>query len=117
MPVCVSHRILLSFQPCPTCPPNAKDQIMSADHARSPGSAPSPPTADDCRLPARVQTRNVILFGLTVGAYYLAAPVLYVGIVQANLLNELGADDVVANLPSTLYLAMGPVALLAAWYF
>jgi hypothetical protein len=89
---------------------------MSADPTPPPDCAKQP-IANECSLSTVAQTRNVLLFALTTGLYYLASPVLYIGILQANLLNELGADDVVANRPSTVYQATAPVALLAAWCF
>src|SRR5262245_48066814 len=85
--------------------------------AASQPDLPKPPAADECPLPAAAQTRNLVLYALTVGAVYLGAPVLYVGVVQANLLNELGTGDFLANLPSTAYLLTAPVALFIAWYF
>src|SRR4051812_34466705 len=46
----------------------------------------------DCPLSAREQTRNLVLYGINVTLVYLAAPVVYVGLMQAALLEKLGAS-------------------------
>ena len=57
---------------------------------------------DDCRLPPGDQTRNLALFAANQALIYLGAPVMYVGILQAALLQKLGASPLVANLPATV---------------
>jgi hypothetical protein len=64
-----------------------------------------------------VQTRNLVLYGVACGVYYLGAPVLYVGLLQATLLNRLGVDKFTANLPSSVYQLALPFPLLVAWAF
>src|SRR2546423_9928077 len=76
-----------------------------------------PDQPGDCALSAREQTRNLVLYGVNVTLVYLAAPVLYVGLMHAALLEKLGTSKTVANLPTSLYFWMTPVPLLVAWYF
>lgn len=71
----------------------------------------------DFPLTSRDQTRNVILYGLAIGVYYLGAPVLYVGQLHAAVLNRMGADHFVANLPSAVYQWSIPFPVLIAWLF
>jgi hypothetical protein len=59
----------------------------------------------------------LILYGINTGLLYLGSPVIYVGVVQASLLNRLKASDTVANLPLTFYLALAVTPLLVAWYY
>lgn len=87
---------------------------MSADSDRSESQ---PAASADCPLTAREQTRNLILYGTNVSLIYLGAPVLYVGLTQAALCEQLGASKTIANLPSTLYFWMTPLPILVAWYF
>jgi hypothetical protein len=81
-----------------------------------PSDKPSAATPD-CPLSSQEQTRNLILYGINVTLVYLAAPALYVGIVQAALCDKLGASKTVANLPATMYFWMTPLPVLVAWYF
>src|SRR5438045_5193861 len=71
----------------------------------------------DCPLSRQEQTQNLVLYGINVALVYLAAPALYVGIVQVALCDKLGASKTVANLPSTMYFWMTPLPVLVAWYF
>jgi len=66
-------------------------------------------------LSDREQARNIVLFAAVWGLVYLAAPVLYVGLVQAALLEKLGADKATSNLPASIVLWMTPVPVLIAW--
>src|SRR5262245_1150598 len=72
--------------------------------------------AEECPLPANLQTRNLVLFGINTSLSYLASPVTFV-LIHAPCCKRLGASVTVANLPSTAYLAMGVLPLLVAWYF
>ncbi len=74
-------------------------------------------SADDCPLPVGVQYRNICCFAAFWGIYYLTAPVSYVGLTHANLLEALGNSDTVSNLPSAMYLWLTIVPVLAAWLF
>ncbi len=79
--------------------------------------AAKPASADTCTLEPRLQNRNALIFAGQIALLYLAAPALYVGFLQAGLCKRLHTSDTIANLPSTIYLAMafGPVAV--AWLF
>lgn len=80
-------------------------------------SAGAPEPADTCGLEPRLQNRNALIFAGQIALIYLAAPALYVGFLQAGLCKRLHTSDTIANLPSTIFLAMawGPVAV--AWLF
>ena len=69
----------------------------------------------NCPLNGREQTRNIILYAAINSLGYLAAPVLYVGLLQAALFEKLGADKATANLPASLALWLHPVPVLIAW--
>jgi hypothetical protein len=71
----------------------------------------------DCPLSGSDQNRNVLIFSANACLEYLAAPVIYVGVLQAALCQGLGASDTVANLPSTAYLASVVLTILVAWYW
>lgn len=75
---------------------------------------PAVPT-DPCTLSHPEQTRNVLYFGINKGLVYFAAPILYVGMNQAALLNRLGYNKVDSNLPASMYLWFSPLAVLVAW--
>src|SRR5436309_7100151 len=47
---------------------------------------------------------------------YLAAPVLYVGVVQAALCDKLGANATTANLPAAGYLIGNVAPLFFSWW-
>ena len=85
-----------------------------AERERSPLSAETQP---DCQLSDRQQTVNLIIFGLNKCLIYLAAPVTYVGIVQAALCEQFRTTNAVANLPATMYFLMTPLPIVLAWYF
>jgi hypothetical protein len=82
---------------------------------REPQAAPAGP--GDCPLPSWAQTRNLVLFGATVGLIYLGSPVLYVGKTAASLCQKLDAPPDIANLPSSAYFFMTPFPILIAWLF
>jgi MFS family permease len=74
--------------------------------------------ATEAGLPERgAQTRNVFLFGVNTGLFYLASPVLLVGNLQAALCSKLHASDTVANLPGSAYLIMAASPVVVAWLF
>ena len=70
---------------------------------------------ETCSLPRSTQTRNVVIYGINKGLVYFSAPIIYVGMGQAALLDRLGSDKVWANLPASIYVWMTPLAVLAAW--
>src|SRR5215469_1420131 len=67
-------------------------------------------------LSPREQTRNMIIYAGNVCLIFTAAPIIYIGIVQAVLCQRLGASIRVANLPTSLYLAVAALPVLVAWY-
>ena len=71
--------------------------------------------AVEVHLDDRLQRRNVVLYVLKWCLIYFAAPVLYVGFVQAGLCKRLGASDFVANLPSAAYLLLAAFPMIMAW--
>jgi hypothetical protein len=71
----------------------------------------------NCSLPRSMQTRNVVIYGINKALVYFGAPVLYVGLAQAALLNRLDYDKVNANLPASVFLWLTPLAVPAAWLF
>ena len=89
-----------------------------SDQPKEPtAGAPSTAPASTCSLEPRQQNRNALIFAANIALIYLAAPALYVGFLQASLCKRLNTSDTIANLPSTVYLAMawGPVAV--AWLY
>ena len=48
---------------------------------------------------------------------YLIAPVTYVGVLHATIIDSLEASDTVANLPEAVYLWMSPLPVLIAWFW
>ena len=66
-------------------------------------------------LEDRFQQRNAVLYVSKWCLVYLAAPVLYVGFVQAGLCKRLGASDFVANLPSSVFLLFAAFPMIMAW--
>ena len=89
-----------------------------ADTSHEPAAGdPLTATAATCTLEPRLQNRNALIFAGQIALIYLAAPALYVGFLQAGLCKRLNTSDTMANLPSTVFLAMawGPVAV--AWLF
>jgi hypothetical protein len=73
--------------------------------------------AGGCSLPAAAQTRNLGIYAGCFWLQYLASPVTYVGTNQGALCRGLGAGDVVANLPATLYFTTAFLPLVVAWCF
>jgi hypothetical protein len=75
------------------------------------------PEGAECPLTEREQTRNLVLVGVNTGLSYLASPVLYVGVVQAALAEQLRASATEANLPAVAYLVLSALPLFVSWYF
>lgn len=77
-----------------------------------------PSAQPDCPLSHPQQTRNLLRFALHMSLLYLAAPVVYVGNLDAVLLNKLGFSDKVANLPAAAYFwTTAPFLVLFTWFF
>lgn len=66
-------------------------------------------------LPEAMQRRNSLVFLLNTSLHYLVAPVFYVGVLHAAILDSLGAGHAVANLPQTTFLWVTPLPVLIAW--
>lgn len=79
-------------------------------------SNPQAVAVDDCPLSAAQQTRNIFCYAGYWCLFYLAAPVTYVGITHANLLQKLGNSDTVANLPHAVYQWLTAVPIIVAWF-
>ena len=62
-----------------------------------------------------MERRNGVLFFCSYVLIYLAAPVTYIGIVQAALCDKLGASYAVASLPASLHLLGGLGPLICSW--
>ena len=71
----------------------------------------------ECNLELRYQNRNALIYAAQISLIYLAAPALYVGFVQAGLCKHLHTSDTIANLPSTVFLAMAWAPVVVAWLF
>lgn len=68
-------------------------------------------------LPESAQRRNGLVFLTSMSLVYLIAPVTYVGVLHATILDSLKASDTVANLPEAVYLWVTPLPLLIAWFW
>ena len=91
----------------------AKDEIVSDNSTHLPPGEVN--TGVQVQLGEEFQQRNVRLYVLKWCVCFLTAPVMYVGFVQAGLCKRLGASDFVANLPSSVYLALAAFPILMAW--
>src|SRR5262245_7714856 len=61
------------------------------------------------------ERRNELIFLLSNTLIYFAAPVTYVGVVQAGLCDRLGASATIANLPSSVYLIGYLCPIFLSW--
>ena len=68
-------------------------------------------------VPESAQLRNGLVFMIATSLTYLIAPVTYVGVLHATILDSLKASDTVANLPEAVYLWVTPLPLLIAWFW
>ena len=66
-------------------------------------------------LTPAMERNNGIIFFLSYILIYLAAPVTYIGIVQAALIDKLGANHMIASLPTSLVLLGGLGPLIFSW--
>ncbi len=79
-------------------------------------SESNPQTEDDCPLSPAQQSRNLFCFAGFWCLYYLTAPVTYIGVTHANLLQQLGFDKTVCNLPHAVYQWMTALPIVVAWF-
>jgi len=89
-------------------PPNDRDVT---DDRQEADTRPAP---DGVITPAMDRHNGRIVI-LSAFLHYLAAPVIYVGIVQAALCDRLGASVTVSNLPSSGYLLASVAPILLSW--
>ena len=66
-------------------------------------------------LPEAMQRRNSLVFLLNNSLYFLIAPIFYVGVLHATILDSLHAGRAIANLPETVFLWVTPLPVLIAW--
>lgn len=68
-------------------------------------------------VPESAQFRNGLVFMTSMSLIYLIAPVTYVGVLHATILDSLKASSTVANLPEGVYLWVTPLPVLIAWFW
>jgi len=68
-------------------------------------------------VPKSAQIRNGLVFMISISLIYLIAPVTYVGVLHATILESLNASNTLANLPEAVYLWVTPLPLLIAWFW
>src|SRR5271168_5232219 len=66
-------------------------------------------------LEPRLPTQNLIIFASLSSLTFLAAPVINIDFIPAALCKRLHTSDTIANLPSTVYLAMAWFPIVIAW--
>src|SRR6185436_18066405 len=71
----------------------------------------------DCTLPPSAQTRNMLLYAFIWAMIYSSSPVTYVGVLQANLLNDLEFSPTSANLPASAVFWLVPLSILVVCRF
>ena len=79
---------------------------LRTESASAPGLPPWPRQRD-----------NLLLFAGCVALQYLSAPIIYVGITQGSLLDQLGANAVIANIPGASFFVMATLVALVSWAF
>jgi hypothetical protein len=96
---------------------NGRDEA-SPEPTNSGDSADGERSQPACPLSIRQQNRNLVRYAVHMSLIYLAAPVVYVGNLDAILLNKLEYSDTIANLPATAFMwTTAPVLVLFTWYF
>ncbi len=63
----------------------------------------------------RMNHRNSLIYALCYALIYLAAPVIYVGVIHVALCDQLGASATVANLPASVYFFGFFAPVLVSW--
>jgi MFS family permease len=79
------------------------------------GAAPQAETIEPHAIAPEVDRRNALIFASTYLFIFFAAPVVYVGVVQAALCDKLGASATVSNLPASVYLFGAVASFVLAW--
>ena len=85
----------------PETPPDAQDE----QKALNPTEA----------LTETQQNRNAIYYGLIIAIGYIAAPVAYIDLIHASMLDTMGASKMVANMPTAMASVFDLVPLFVAW--
>lgn len=73
--------------------------------------------AVECPVAPAHQTRNIFIFAFNTAVVYFAAPVLYIGTIQAAQLDKMHTSSSIANLPGAFYFYATPLPIFFAWYF
>lgn len=73
--------------------------------------------AAELSISESAQFRNGLVFMFSMSLVYLIAPVTYVGVLHATILESLDASDMVANLPESVFLWVTPLPVLIAWFW
>src|SRR5437899_3102229 len=68
-----------------------------------------------CFVSPSVDRRNGLIFCVSYLLIYFAAPVVYVGVVQAALCDKLGASATIANLPASAFLFGTVASFFLTW--
>ena len=88
---------------------------MTSDQETRSG-CPHPVTATPVDgITPRMNHRNSLIYALCYALIYLAAPVIYVGVVHAALCDQLGASATIANLPASAYFFGFFAPVLVSW--
>lgn len=66
-------------------------------------------------LSEHAQRRNSLVFIVNTSITYFVAPVFYIGLLHAAIVNALGYKDTIANLPESVFMAMLPLPIFIAW--
>jgi len=90
---------------------------MGTDRSGNELDSKEAPALSACPLSHRDQTRNLVLYGINVSLIYLSAPVVYVGLTQSSLCDELGETTKMSNMPAAVYFWGTPLPILVAWAF
>lgn len=64
---------------------------------------------------AAIDRRNGLIFGVSNLLIYFVVPVIYIGVVQAALCDQLGASATVSNLPASAYLLGEIMPFVLSW--
>jgi len=78
-------------------------------------SSPTQPESYVSRITEEMTRRNGWIFLVSYLLIYFAAPAIYIGIVQAALIDKLGASSMMANLPLSAYKFGSFAPLVVSW--
>jgi len=89
--------------------------VKRADETEKELGKPVPAESDMSSVSPGMDQRNSSIFYLSYLLIYFAAPVVYVGVVQAALCDKLGASATVANLPASAFLFGSVAPFFLTW--